>query len=239
VTSVRDVVRRGVFEAKTIVARYPSIALPIARRRHGEPVGALTDVVIEGFPRTGTSFAYAAFLMTQTEPVRVAAHVHAPAQVIEGVRRGIPVLVIARDPGETVLSFVVRNAHIPLDRALAAYLRFYEPVLPLRSGLVVGSFPDATSDFGKVTARVNERFGTNFGIFDHTPDNVALVFQQIEEDYRRRLPEGERLEREVARPSKVRDGLKERLRARWDSAEIASARARAERVYRSLTDDPS
>jgi hypothetical protein len=236
-SGAKELIRRGVFEAKTIVARYPAIALPIARRRHGEPVGPDTDLVIEGFPRTGTSFAYAAFLMAQDRPVRVAAHVHAPAQVIEGVRRQIPVLVIARDPRETVLSFVVRNPHIPLHRALAAYLRFYEPLLRLRSGFVVGSFPDVTADFGAVIRRLNERFATTFGIFEHTPENVAAVFKEIDEDYRRRLPDGERLEREVARPSKVRDQMKERIRAEWDSPRVAAARGRADRVYQSLCDD--
>ena len=33
------VARRALFEAKTVVAKYPGVALPIARRRHGIPVG--------------------------------------------------------------------------------------------------------------------------------------------------------------------------------------------------------
>jgi hypothetical protein len=236
-TSPKDVLRRSAFEVKTLVARYPAVALPIARRRHGQPVDPTTQLVIEGFPRTGTSFAYSAFLMAQPEPVPVAAHVHAPAQVIEGVRRGIPVLVIIRDPRETVLSFVVRNPHITLDRATHAYLRFYEPILPLRRGFVVGSFPDVTADFGAVIKRINERFGTRFGIFEHTPENVSAVFAQIDEDYRRRLPAGERLEREIARPSQVRDELKQRIRSEWESRRLASVRLRAERVHERLISD--
>jgi len=47
-SAAKELIRRGVFEAKTIIARYPAIALPIARRRHGEPVGPDTDLVIEG-----------------------------------------------------------------------------------------------------------------------------------------------------------------------------------------------
>ena len=52
-TTARDLVRRSVFELKTLVAQYPAIALPIARRRHGQPVDPATQLVIEGFPRTG------------------------------------------------------------------------------------------------------------------------------------------------------------------------------------------
>ena len=66
------VVRRAVFEAKTVVAKYPGVALPIARRRHGIPVGDDTELVIEAFPRSGMTFAVVAFEMAQTRRVRVA-----------------------------------------------------------------------------------------------------------------------------------------------------------------------
>ena len=55
-----------------LTAKYPSLALPIARRRHGVPVGPSTEVVIEGFPRSGTSFAVAAFRIAQRRPVEIA-----------------------------------------------------------------------------------------------------------------------------------------------------------------------
>ena len=79
-----------------MVAKYPSVALPIARRRHGIPVGDETELVIEAFPRSGMTFAVVAFEMAQTRQVRVACHVHAPAQVIEGARRRIPALVLVQ-----------------------------------------------------------------------------------------------------------------------------------------------
>jgi hypothetical protein len=219
------------FEAKTVIARYPSVAIPIARRRHGVPFGPGTDLVIEGFPRTGTSFAVAAFAMAQPRPVAMACHVHAPAQVVAAARAGVPSLVIVREPQDTVLSFVIRNPHIPVALAVRGYLRFYAPLLPLRAGFVTATFDEVTTDVGAVTRRVNERFGTRFAEFNHSEENVAKVFAEIEGDYQARLS-GEALERAVARPSEYRAALKGRLRAEYWSPSVSRWRIRAERVFR-------
>jgi hypothetical protein len=231
-----ELARRGAFEAKTLVAQYPTPALAIARRRHGIPVGDDTQIVIEGFPRTGTSFAVAAFDLAQEGMVRIACHVHAPAMVIEGARRRLPILVIAREPEETVLSFVIRNPHLSIRQALRGYLRFYEPLLPYRDRFVVGTFDEVISDFGAVIRLVNDRFGTTFLEFEHTAENVARCFAAIDQDYRNRLPEGEVLERQVARPSEWRERAKGEIRASYSAPAAARLRARAARSFELLTD---
>jgi hypothetical protein len=227
--------RRGLFEGKTLIARYPSLALPIARRRHGEPLQADTEIAIEGFPRTGTSFVVAAFRLAQPRPVMVACHVHAPAQLIGAARRALPALAIVRAPEDTALSFVVRNPHLSVRQALHGYLRFYEPLVPILGQLAVGTFEQVTRDVGEITRRVNERFGTAFVPFEPTEEHVAEVFRQIDADYRRRS-EGEDFERAVARPSAWREEEKARLRASYATADLRPLRRRAERVYRRFAD---
>lgn len=222
--------RRAAFEAKTLVAQHPSVALPVARRRHGIVVGDSTELVIEGFPRTGTTFAVAAFDRAQPRKVEVACHVHAPAQILAAVRRGIPAMVVIREPQNTVLSFVTRHTYVTMAQALRAYVRFYEPLVHERARFLVAGFPDITSDFGAVIARLNERFGTSFAEFDHTEEHVAEVFAAIDEDYEKRVS-GKAFERSVARPSEVRSKLKEELRASYEAPELEGLRARAEHVH--------
>jgi len=232
--AARDALRRAAFEVKTVVAEYPALAIPIARRRHGIPVRDDTDLVIEGFSRTGTSFAVAAFSMAQPQPLEVACHVHAPGQVIAAVRRGLPALVVAREPEGTVLSFVVRNPHLSMAQALRGYIRFYRPLVSLRDDVVVGDFLDITADFGAVTRRLNDRFATAFALFEHTPENVARCFAEIDGDYQRRVS-GEALERSVARPSEVREAMKEALRDRYRAPALARLRSNAEDAYLALS----
>ncbi len=222
--------RRALYEVKGVVARYPSVALPIASRRHGVVVGRDTRIVIEGFPRSGTSFAVAAFDLAQEGTVRVACHVHAPAQVIAAVRRDLPAIVVIREPEDTVLSFVIRNPHLSVGQALRGYLRFYVPLMRLRERFVVGLFRDVTTDFGAVTRRVNQRFRTDFREFENTENNVAACFEAIDRDYRKRA-EGTPFERMVARPSELRRQIKQGLRGQYGAAGLASLRARAEDAY--------
>ena len=240
ITGPRDraftLARRGLFEGKTLIARYPALALPIARRRHGEPLEADTEIAIEGFPRTGTSFAVAAFRLAQPGPVKIACHVHAPAQLIGAARRALPAVAVVRDPEDTTLSFVVRNPHLSVRQALLGYVRFYESLVPILGQLVVGTFEQVTKDVGGITRRVNERFGTAFVPFDPTDTNVAEVFRQIDEDYGPRL-DGEGFERAVARPSAWREEQKSPLRTSYAAAaDVRGLRRRVEGVYRRFVD---
>jgi hypothetical protein len=231
---LRREVRRAIYEVKTVVARYPALAIPIARRRHGLPVGRDTDIVIEGFPRTGNTFAERAFAMAQDRPFEVACHVHAPAQLIAAARWGVPAIALVRLPEETVLSFVIRHSHIPIRQALRGYIRFYEPLVPYRHRLVVASFGEVTSDYGAVIRRVNERFGTSFAEFQHTEENVRACFDEIDRVYGAREEKGEALERIVARPSEARRKIKDQLGETYRAAGLAVLRARAEGAFAAL-----
>lgn len=234
-SSARLLTKRAWFETKTIVARYPIVALPIARRRHGTPVDDATEIVIEAFPRSGMTFAVVAFEMVQPTPVSVACHVHAPAQLIEATRRGLPALVLIREPEPTILSFVIRHPHVTMRQALRAYARFYEPLVRYRDDVVVGRFADVTTDFGAVTRRVNVRFGTRFAEFAHTPENVERVFAAISSDYQERTRSVAELERTVARPSEERERIKASLREGYRAPALARSRDRAGAVYMSMT----
>jgi hypothetical protein len=230
------VMRRALYRTKTRVAARPRLALPIARiRGHGVPVSRDTDIVIEGFPRTGSSFAVAAFDMAQPRKVRVAHHVHAPAQVLAAVRWGIPALVLIREAEDAALSLVVRSPELSLEDALTGYVRFYRPLVRVRHAFEVATLEEVARDFGEVTRRVNQRFGTSFAEFEHTEANAARCLELIEWDYLTRLPPGEGFERSVARPSEVRDRLKSELREGLDAPALTALRSRARGLFGMLT----
>jgi hypothetical protein len=247
-----------------VAADYPSLYLPYARRAHAagpaKVLGRDTELLIEGFTRSGTTFAVVAFQLAQARPVRVARHLHAPAHVIAAARRELPTLVCVRPPEPTVLSQVIREPHVTLSQSLRSFARFYEGILPYRSHLVVATFEQLISDFGACIAALNARFQTDFRLFEHTEHNVRRCFELIEHRSRgghlRKLlgdfqsglvsirdafeavmEEGshdlvELDERWVARPSQQRDLLKAELKEEYGSAALAKHRARAEEAYR-------
>lgn len=223
--------RRAAYELRTIVAQYPAAALPLARLRgRGYPVGPETEVVIEGFPRSGTSFAVSAFEYPQPRKPIVAHHVHSPTQVIAAARRGLPALVLIRDPEDATLSLVIRTPELTIGQALRGYVRFYRPLLPYRDRVVVATFQQVTTDFGAVVRRMNARFGTAWRPFPHTEENVRGVLRAIDE-YTRGTAEKDALERVVARPSAAREEPKRALRDRYRAGKLRRARERAEELH--------
>jgi hypothetical protein len=220
------------YDAKTILAAHPSIALPLARiRGHGYPFGPGTEMVIEGFPRSGTSFAVSAFELPQARKPVIAHHVHAPAQLIAAARRKVPALVLLREPEGSVLSLAIRKPEIEMRRTLRGYVRFYRPLLPYRDRMVVATFDQVVTDFGEVMKRVNRRFGTSWRPFEHTEQNVRRCLEAIDEYTRPTVREASELERIVARPSDARDRMKGRLLRDYRSQTPEPLRRAAEAIH--------
>ncbi len=217
-----------------------------------------TDLVIDGYTRSATTYAVYAFQVAQPRPVRLAHHLHAPAQILAAARWGIPTILLIRDPEGAVLSQVVREPGVTVRDALVSWRRFYEVTLRRPGAFVVGEFAQVTTDMGRVTRDLNERFGTSFAEFERTrgherevlelmgerpttiPEwsSILLGFESglvsreevlaARERFRGRSDRGAR---PTWVPSQERDAAKERLGAEWADRALDRERARAYRVY--------
>lgn len=200
-----------------------------------------TGIVIEGFPRSGNTFAVYAFEQAQKgqkgaggDGVRPAHHLHAPAQVMLAARWEIPCVVLIREPTEAVLSLVIREPHLSLSQAFRHYLSFYETSARYQSHFVLATFEQLIGDYGTVIERVNERFGTGFRTFRHDEENVREVFEAIEAAHRKRRGDNISEER-IARPSQAKEQRKAELRADLEAPEIKALARRAGDIYTRLT----
>ena len=214
------------------VSAYP-VFMPIARVRWRHLDDLLvtrdTHLVIEGFGRSGTTFANFAFLSAQPRPVKTVHHTHAAAQVIVAAKMKVPTLLIVKPPLEAALSHMVRH-QVSARPPLIAWIRFHRRVLPYRKQIVVTSFEAMTRDMGAVTRRINEKYGTDFGIFNHTRENEAAIFEKIKQRNLVRWPQ-EMRKTALALPSSERIALKEKLRSDLMDPRLAFLRDRAHRLY--------
>ncbi len=218
---------------------YPSIFMPLARIRHSKSIDVLvtpeTDLVIEGFGRAGSTFANYAFLSAQTRPVKTVHHTHASAQVLRAIKLGIPTLVIVRRPFDSVLSHMARH-RIPAKAALIAWTRFHKRILPQRDRIVLTTLEQVSQDFGPVIREINRHFGTDFGIFQHTAENNAAIFNQIRQRNRQLFgpAETEKRSRSLSIPTPEREALKRALRAHLKAPDLRALRQRAHDLYQEL-----
>jgi hypothetical protein len=240
------------------MAEHPAY-LGVARRRHGEAVvSESTELVIDGFTRSASTFAVVAFQLAQPRPVRLGHHLHAPGQIIRAVRLGVPVLLTVRPPEDTVLSLVVREPYVTIPQGLHAYARFHKRLLDYRDGIVVADFPEVTERLDRSIVRVNARFGTGFAAVELTPERTREAFDLIEmrsrrppwrgaiHDFLTGLQSHAELERRAAadpavtaavaedraaRPSEHKERRKDALRAAYHGRAHARLRGRADDLY--------
>lgn len=216
-----------------LVARRPALFFPYMRLREKYRsilVSPHSEVVIEGYPRSGNTFAVAAFELAQGRPVRAARHTHAPAQVMEAVRRGLPTLILVRQPCQAATSLMIREPRFSPRQALALYLWFYQGIRPYREGYVIAPFDEVVSDFGRSIRRLNQVFATRFLSFEPSPANTDEAFRRVE--MMERLNSGGRLrETHVARPSDSRGVRREMLDAALGAPELQGLLQRCHALY--------
>ncbi|HKC29977.1 MAG TPA: hypothetical protein VKB75_18325 [Jatrophihabitans sp.] len=257
--------RRVRHRIRTRVSEHPELYLPFARHKYGglspRVVDDTTEMVVDGYTRSASTFAVYALQLAQDQPVRLAHHLHAPAQLIEAARRGLPTLLVIREPRGAILSQLIREPGVDMRDAVAAYVRFHRSLRPYRDSMLVGEFEAVTRHFDVVIRRLNARFGLSLHEFVHTPEAVAecmmmieqrgslspqllgfesgMVSRQVALSAARALAdahtEGELHEAWV--PSDSREAAKQRLAEHWTSRRLDGLRAQAYGLYLEFAGD--
>jgi len=224
------------FEVGLIVDRYPTLyrfwwhISPKSNLVSGDLlVNKETEIVIEGFPRSGNSFAYAAFLLANGPNRVVSHHVHRPSQIITASRNGIPTMIIIRQPAEAVTSLNIFRPYLSLKQGLRSYIDFYERVKPYRDSYLLTTFENVTDDFGNVVKQLNNKFQTSFSVFEHTDENVKKCFAMVEQFGNQYA--GYHDENLVGRPSEKRKIAKLALQAQLKDKSLQPLLSRAKCIY--------
>ncbi len=187
-----------------------------------------SEIVIEGYPRCANSFSVLAFERAQGRRLRIGHHLHAPAQIELGVRYGVPVLALIREPVSAAASLITRHPEITPAQALSQYVYFYESVLRHADRLVLADFRKVTTDYAQVIEAVNLRYGTRFKPYFNSPSEDGAVFSEI--DALNVEQEGS-AEHQLARPSEGKNALLGTARARVEMEPlVAKARTLFERL---------
>lgn len=204
------------------------------RRNHpmvSQFVGPQTQVVIDGFPRSANGFVSRAFLEANGFTTQLAHHSHSPTQIILGCRRGLPTLVLIREPRAALVSFCAYQAglgafpegiderqlvRLYLDR----YVQFHRRIEGYRARFEVADFEEVTRDVGAVFVRFGKRFGRDFARFEHTEAAQRRIF---------------RGSTEVLSPNAQRDAVKGRFEAHVDALRETKGFARAQALYNALS----
>jgi len=210
-----------------IISEFLSKRDPVMRIAH---VSADTALVMDGFPRSGNSYARAALFHANGIDTVISTHGHSHRFVHQGVRFGIPVIVLIREP-DAAISSLLRFEPATDERMLAdAYTRYYRHVLRDIDSVLIARFEEVTADFGAVLKRCNAKFGSDLAIYHKTPESEREVSAHIDAGTRNAVALApERFDDVVPRPG-FRGPKREERVGRIDARTEASLQA-ARAVY--------
>jgi hypothetical protein len=174
----RRVLRRGKF-----LLGHDPVFLPIFLRL--TPLGtsrritAETELVVEGFPRSGNTFTVFALLNATGSRLHIASHVHHPSQIKLSVERGVPTVLVVRNPVDCLSSYLAYGQHGRAATVLKEYAGYHRELVPYVDRILVCDFDEITTDLSSIILRINERFSMAIPPFDQSTPNVEQVFEEI------------------------------------------------------------
>lgn len=109
-------------------------------------VSRKTDIVIEGFPRSGANFLAAAANQALNRDLRISYRRHCVCQIKAAKKYTIPCFILIRNPSKCIAScWIATDGAISLDRLIQYYINYYDKVLKLN----YGEFFDADKMFNE------------------------------------------------------------------------------------------
>lgn len=234
-----DLLVRIRYEMTSMLGHQPLLFFPWRKLFRPETRDRLvdknTELVIEGFPRSGNTFAVAAFTLSQSRSRKLAHHTHKAAQVIRARQLGIPTLFLLRKPLDAVISFTIFAPEISPRQALRSYIRFHRHCQPVKNGLYVACFEEVANHFDRVIEGLNNHFGTSFDVFHPSQENMQACFaliDQMDRDYTGREKVTESM---VARPVEERENQKTKLKKIvMNNPKFIKSLNEAEKLYQSF-----
>lgn len=122
-------------------------------------VDSQTDLVIEGFPRSGNTFSVALVRALWGDRLSLAHHIHGDAQFARAFVMGVPAILLLRHPVDACASLLVRQSSLTVHCALSHYVRFHRRVSRWRRGYDVISFETLTKTPQSFVSLCAEKLG--------------------------------------------------------------------------------
>ena len=136
-----------------------------------------TDLVIEGFPRSGNSFLEACFKVLNKNII-LAHHTHSVAQVKMGIKKNLPVILLIRDPSEATKSaYFFYKKKLSYNFLIKEYIGFYESLIIYKKNTIVLDFKKI-NNFKKILKYLQTNFDS-LPEFDKTINNKNLKKKAI------------------------------------------------------------
>ena len=167
-----------------------------------------TDLLLDGFPRSGNSFFTGLLSVSQGGKLKLADHLHASAHVKEAIKRKVPAIVVIRKPDDAAISYMAFDRGICFQDSIEDWISFYTAIKSLNTeDYVLADFQDIISDPNPIFRDFNQKFGDRLTLKETNYEQDKVAAREFLDDLSNRFFG----RKNDARPSEERDRLKEKL----------------------------
>lgn len=146
-----------------------------------------TTVVVDSYPRCGNSFFEAAFNMAQKGREVVAHHSHAAGQVLAGVKKGLPCIVLIREPEAAISSFYeMSEGKYSIQLLTREFVTFYSSLLPVIDKLIIVETSMMEARFRNLMVHLHDQYGLKVEPYEIDTAMRAQLFRVVDEVGRQR-----------------------------------------------------
>jgi hypothetical protein len=146
-----------------------------------------TDITVDGFQRSANTFAYVGFSILNRD-IKIAHHSHVSSQIIFSVKNNIPVLLLIRDPIDSIVSFYIfLNEEVPFKTIINSWKNFYLPLIAHKKKIYVSDFDDTINNFEETIDNVNSFYNTNFKSKFNGENFKEEIFKAIKQSHNNRF----------------------------------------------------
>ena len=164
----------------------------------------------------------------QSNPVKIAHHLHVPCQIIRAVEYQIPIILLIRNPHDATISFIIRNPNLTIEQVLRQYIDFYDFLLKYKNYCYIARFEDVINQYETVINQVNSKFNTKFITRNISEQDKQIIYDRIKK-LNLKFEQGK--EERSAFPSDKKKNLKEELKILVNQEKYQSLLTKANKIY--------
>jgi hypothetical protein len=166
-----------------------------------------TDLVLEGFPRSGNTFSVDFIrYLNKGRNLVIAHHTHNKQNLLLGIALIIPTVVLIRNPLDAISSYMIYSGN-NVEMALKKYSDFYEGLLIHEENILFVKFDDVVTNMNLVIEKINSKFSLNLMITKDLANDNEIVKNMDRQRAKKTRTESEYI-KTVGAPTKERELLK-------------------------------
>jgi len=151
-------------------------------RNHKLTPDANKTLIIEGYPRSANSFIEALIYFNNRDLLyenKISSHTHSISSLKFGIKKKIPIIVVLRDPIDSISSLKIRRSNLPIEMLIFRYIYFYKFVHKNLKKFMILEFNEYTKEYSQTLKKINKFFNLKLDVNNIKRESIYDLIDNI------------------------------------------------------------